>query len=579
MKKLLKTVFVFVFHFMCFTMLAQPPAPAGFRWVKNEAMSDEFKGNRFNRNSKWKINDPSWPGRAPGLFMKRNVNQWGGQLKMTAELLKPNERFPVKNPGCKPNRPCWKTWTHGGALVWTKAKQRYGYFETRMKANETFMSSTFWLLHRPIDGGKASDCSLRTTEADITENVGFKMPAAANFVHKLVNGQVSTMHSRAFKRLPKNCRRKSWVEKFVQKNANYRKGSNKSFNGFHTYGMWWKGPRELILYLDGVRVNTIRPTSDFNIPMAIFLVVETYDWNPAPQPNQNLNAGGMNKNFNARTTDYEYVRSWRLVRNRNLVKKKHSGGGKAGSIPYGKEIAIRSLSGGGNPFLQVNPNARGNLSSTGGTTPPNQAWKTWERFVPKRHPNGQTAIYSLANNRYLQVNGSNKSIQVRANGPAKTARPKGWERFEWRGLGGRRFALRSTVRALAPTQWLQRRPNAKGVFPNGARPRGWETFEYVVLPNQRGRKELNGEVSLGLEVYPNPVNVGDNILIDSQLPKVGEVSATIYDLSGAKVYENNSDNVQVGATLSISTANLTPGVYIVKVISNGVTETQKIVVK
>jgi len=28
-------------------------------------------------------------------------------------------------------------------------------------------SFTFWLLHRPVDSGKASDYSLQTTEADV----------------------------------------------------------------------------------------------------------------------------------------------------------------------------------------------------------------------------------------------------------------------------------------------------------------------------------------------------------------------------------------------------------------------------
>jgi len=247
-------------------------------------------------------------------------------------------------------------------------------------------------------------------------------------------------------------------------------------------------------------------------------------------------------------------------------------------IPYDKEIAIRSVSGGGNPFLQVNPNTGANLA-TAGTKAPNQAWQTWERFVPKRHPNGQTAIYSLANNRYLQVDGNNKARQVSAKGPIKTVRPKAWERFEWRSLGSRRFALRSTVPTLAPTQWLQRRPNSKGVFPNGAQPRGWETFEYIVLPNQRGRKVINEEDILGINVYPNPVNQGEDISIDSQLLESGGVSVAVFDLTGALVYENNSDNVQVGATLSISTANFSSGMYIIKVVSNGITEIQKLVIK
>jgi len=488
---------------------------------------------------------------------------------MTARKFAPKEVRP--NPSST-NK--WKKWTHGGAILRTKATAKFGYFEVRMKANETFMSSTFWLMHRASEG-KASNCSNRLTETDVTENVGVKMPAAQPWVNAVTNSMYSTLHSR---RISKPClaQNPGFKNNFVQKSSPL---GGKASAKFHTYGVWWKGPRELIMYLNGRRVKTIRPTSDFNLPMRIFLVVETYEWNPAPFPNA-ANwvpfAGGMNGNFDQRTTDIDYVRSWRLVNAEPgaIPNSLNSGGG----IPYDKEIAIRSVSGNGNPYLQVNPNAGANLA-TAGTTAPNQAWQTWERFVPKRHPNGQTALYSLANNRYLQVNGNNKNVQVKAGGPVKTAKPLAWERFQWQGKGGRRFALRSTVPSLAPTQWLQRKPGAKGVYPQGGAPKLWETFEYIVLPNQRGRKVLKEGDALGINVYPNPVNKGEAIFVDSQLPEAGAVNVTIYSLTGEKVYENNSDNVQVGATLSVSTANFVPGVYIVKVISNGITETQKIVIK
>jgi len=565
MKKIRRALLLSAFLVIYANVFAQPPAPAGFKWQKIEAMSDEFNnGNNFN-TGKWHINNPEWPGRSPGLFEAKNVNQWGGQLKMTARKFKPWEVKDNPRAGKSP----YKKWTHGGALIRSKAKTKYGYFETRMKANETFMSSTFWLINRASAG---SGCTRRVTEADITENVGVKMPAAQPWVNNVTNSMFSTLHSRGISQQCLN-QNPGWKNKMAQKSSPI---GAKASSGFHTYGAWWKGPRELIMYLDGRKVNTIRPESDFNIDMSIFLVVETYDWNPAPFPNgqnQVSDAGGMAGNFDQRTTDYDYVRSWKLVRT-------NAGGGNpgGGGIPYDKEIAIRSVSGNGNPFLQVNPNTGANVA-TAGTSPPNQAWQTWERFVPKRHPNGQTALYSLANNRYLQVNGNNKNVQVKAGGPAKSARPLAWERFEWRGLGGRRFALRSTVPTLAPTQWLQRAPNTKGVFPKGGAPKLWETFEYTVLPNQRGRKVLNEENALGVNIYPNPVNQGEDISIDSQLPESGAVSVAVFDLTGAQVYENNSDNVQVGATLPINTADFASGIYIVKVVSNGITETQKLVIK
>ena len=38
----------------------------------------------------------------------------------------------------------------GGAVASVKNQAHYGYYETRMKASLTTMSSTFWLSNRPV---------------------------------------------------------------------------------------------------------------------------------------------------------------------------------------------------------------------------------------------------------------------------------------------------------------------------------------------------------------------------------------------------------------------------------------------
>ncbi|WP_186826895.1 T9SS type A sorting domain-containing protein [Seonamhaeicola algicola] len=255
------------------------------------------------------------------------------------------------------------------------------------------------------------------------------------------------------------------------------------------------------------------------------------------------------------------------------------------SIPFGQEIAIRKHSHATKPFLQVNPNTGANLASTGGVNPPNEAWQTWERFVVKQHPNGGVAIYSLANNKYLQVNGTNRSTPLKANGPLKTSAPLSWEQFEWRDLGANKFALRSYVFGNN-NAWVQCTPdNNAQVFVNGAAPNLWETFEYIVVPNQQGRKQGKAtytneitEENLNFEVYPNPIKKGNDMFINTSLSKPGPVHVYITDLSGKTIYKNISNNVQSGSTLAINTNTYVNGVYILKVISNEASITKKIIV-
>nr|WP_281989280.1 T9SS type A sorting domain-containing protein [Aquimarina aggregata] len=81
-----------------------------------------------------------------------------------------------------------------------------------------------------------------------------------------------------------------------------------AYAGYHTYGVWWKSAKELLFYLDGKFVYEVTPAANFNLPMYLRMVVETYDWNP-PKNGRD----GMNDSQANRTTYYDWVRSYRLV--------------------------------------------------------------------------------------------------------------------------------------------------------------------------------------------------------------------------------------------------------------------------
>ncbi|WPR73123.1 family 16 glycosylhydrolase [Flavobacterium sp. NG2] len=258
----------------------QDPKPDGKKWELVKNMSDEFNGKKVDED-KWQISGQGWIGRAPGLFMAENITVSDGSLKIITNML--------PQPVVKQN----KTYTHGGGYVGSRNAMKYGYYECEMKANKTFMSSTFWLIN---EGKGAQGCDKRTTELDIQECVG-QIVNKAEWMKNFDQKMNSNTHSR---NIPEGC--------------DYAKGSNKGggdiggkvYDAFHVYGVWWKSKDEILFFLDGKFVTKVKPPADFDIDMYLRMVVETYDWNPVPDD------GGMNGTKEERTTTYNWVRSWKL---------------------------------------------------------------------------------------------------------------------------------------------------------------------------------------------------------------------------------------------------------------------------
>ncbi|WP_341220730.1 family 16 glycosylhydrolase [Polaribacter atrinae] len=257
------------------------PMPADKKWKLVKNMSDEFEGHKVNEK-KWQISGQGWIGRAPGLFVADNIKVKDGSLQITTTLL---PKPVIKNK---------QTFTHGGGFVGSLKGMKYGYYECEMKANKTFMSSTFWLIN---DTSKEKDCDKRVTELDITECVG-EITNKAEWMKYFDQSMNSNTHSR---NIPEGC--------------DYAKGSEKAgadlggkvYDDFHVYGVWWKSPTEILFYLDGKLQSKVKPPANFDIKMHLRLVVETYNWNPVPED------GGMTGSKEDRTTTYNWVRSWKLV--------------------------------------------------------------------------------------------------------------------------------------------------------------------------------------------------------------------------------------------------------------------------
>lgn len=258
----------------------EDPKPAGKVWKQVPLLSDEFDGNTVDRN-KWQ-DDPTangwgWYGRAPGLFRAENVKLKDGKMCVTVSKLD----SPVVRDG--------KSFTHQGAIVRSLHPGQPGwYFECKMKANATVMSSTFWLITKP-SGGKGG------LELDIQECIG------------LVTGKTEPWAKKWDRIFHSNLIHWQKPEKVQLQKSVPTETTN--CERFYVYGAWWKSAEEVRFYLDGKYVYTLKPKVAWDVPAFIQMAIETYDWNPIPEDGGLVETGSLEQ----RTTQYDWVRAWELA--------------------------------------------------------------------------------------------------------------------------------------------------------------------------------------------------------------------------------------------------------------------------
>lgn len=260
----------------------QDPAPADMAWTRVEELSDEFDGTMLDRN-KWQdepVGDGwTWDGRPPGLFRASNVSVDDGKMRITVSKLEE----PVIRDG--------DTFTHQGAIVRSRHPGQVGwYFECRMKANATVMSSTFWLITK----GRTR----KKLELDIQECVGRTTDKAEDWARDW--DQI--FHSNLIHRTNRFNKTRVQLQRHIAT-------PTKNHERFYVYGAWWKSPNEIRFYLDGEYVYSIHPEVTWDVPSYIQMAVETYDWNPIPDGECLVESG----TWEQRTTQYDWVRTWRLA--------------------------------------------------------------------------------------------------------------------------------------------------------------------------------------------------------------------------------------------------------------------------
>ena len=260
-----------------------PECPLGDDYEFAPDMSDEFNGDALD-DSKWWDFNPAWRGRKPALFSRENVKVADGSLQLTASQMKPEE-VTVENKA----RVYDKYWK---AIVKSRKKIAYGYYEARCKSMRACVCNAFWL-YDPFSGRP----DIKYVEGDFSEEIdifefcGKPLQEAHDRIYW------ATVHRYATPYLESIVNRK----KLPLPNFSFKTKVDFDFwADYHTYGLAWT-PESLRWFIDGKEVFA-RENDYFNRPLHVIFDCEIMtDWFGNPL------AEDLPATFNV-----DYVRVWRL---------------------------------------------------------------------------------------------------------------------------------------------------------------------------------------------------------------------------------------------------------------------------
>lgn len=256
-----------------------PPCPLGADWRFVPEFSDEFDGSALDAGKWWDFN-PAWHGRKPAHFDRANVRVAAGALHLTARVPDP------ATVTVEDRVRGYDQFTT--ALVKSKARIRYGYFEARCRSMRANVCNAFWL-YDPLDPPAKYREGDFSEEIDIFEVFGKPNREEHNRVF------FATVHRH----------HTPYVESLVNAKKtvlpNYSAKVKMPFDfsaDFHVYALQWT-PQALTWFVDGREVFA-RPNDYFHRPLHVMLDAEVMEkWTGLPDP-ADLPA----------TFSIDYVRIW-----------------------------------------------------------------------------------------------------------------------------------------------------------------------------------------------------------------------------------------------------------------------------
>ena len=244
-----------------------PKCPLPGDWVLVEEVSDEFDGETLDKG-KWWDYAPHWPGR-PGVYrtLARNVTQTNGNLCLVTEKV-PNDEIPyeARMDGMQ---------GYTCALVKSRKKVMYGYFEARIKATPAAIRNAFWL-YDPL----SDDLTRKYSPGDVSEEIDICEILGKHQVGDEVQDYLTSHYTHHYL---------TPYYEGVCNNLNVPLGfmCKLAFcpsEDYHTYGLLWTED-ELVWYVDGKESARMTAGSfgqgGFRRPLHVVLDTEVSDWSGA----------------------------------------------------------------------------------------------------------------------------------------------------------------------------------------------------------------------------------------------------------------------------------------------------------
>jgi len=277
----------------------QDPKPDGEVWEKIAILSDEF--NEKDTTDPQGLNPAKWSNGPTTTF------PWQGspQCKFVPWTIKVDDNDSNAAVITVSKLPTQEdTRIYAGGILRSKETAKVGtFFECRMKANATQMSSSFWAINSRNQNPEG-ECK-RTTELDIQEGIGdlkASPPAWATNWERIYHSNLLNRETAP------DCAPE------YENSQEQRSVLNEIPNSeeYHTYGCWWKNENEFIFYLDGEETYRMSPQKgDFRFPLYIVMSSNVYSWNEYPANDPTFN-GMEGLTAAERSTTFDWIRCWNL---------------------------------------------------------------------------------------------------------------------------------------------------------------------------------------------------------------------------------------------------------------------------
>ena len=259
----------------------QPNAQISGSWILDKSFSDEFNKSKLDEARWWDFN-PAWHGRKPSHFSRSNVKVKKGLLRLTAKSLD-SKKVSIQDKSRGYDK-------FSTAIIKSKNRSYYGYYEARAKSMKAAVCNAFWL-YDPLEE------SIKYREGEYSEEIDiFEVFGKANkkenkrayyaAVHRYQTPYVESLVNKKKYKLENRYTRLEVPFDF--------------YEDFHIYGLLWT-ENELVWFLDGKEVFR-RKNDFFKRPLHIIFdaeIMQTWDGLP--------NIEDLPSTF-----EIDYVRVWRM---------------------------------------------------------------------------------------------------------------------------------------------------------------------------------------------------------------------------------------------------------------------------